>query len=161
MAQVVNKQDLANFFGVSVVSIDRWIAKDVPFIERGSKGVSWKFDLREVAEWYYSGKRSSGSSDPEEMAPVERRAWYEGESKRQELAVKNRELIPREEVTESVATAFATVAQSLLTIPDTLERKYSVPPEVAEQVQTGISDTLANLKNDMAALSPSLGVDDE
>lgn len=47
----VNRQDLANLCNVSLPVVDRWVADGCPFIDRGSKGIPWRFDIARVFEW--------------------------------------------------------------------------------------------------------------
>jgi len=45
------KSELAKAFGVSTTTIDNWIRKGCPCVEKGSNGKPWKFNLAEVARW--------------------------------------------------------------------------------------------------------------
>lgn len=69
-----------------------------------------------------------------------------------EYKIKSGEYLPRDEIRQGSATAFATVAQSLRSIPDTLERKYGIPPEVAEKVGLLIDDAMADLAEQLERL---------
>lgn len=55
------------------------------------------------------------------------------------------EYIERAAVREACATAYAALAQALRSIPDNLERRAGVAPEIAEQVGDVIDETLADL----------------
>lgn len=64
------------------------------------------------------------------------------------------ELVLRAAVQKASATMLATLAQSLRTIPDTLERKYALKPEVTAAITRDIDDALdaaADLFEMMAA----------
>jgi phage terminase Nu1 subunit (DNA packaging protein) len=72
-----------------------------------------------------------------------------------ELAYREKvgELVTRAAVHKAAATSLATLAQALRTIPDTLERKYNLSPEVAEAIGTDIDhalDTVASMFELMA-----------
>ena len=47
----VNRADLASLCSVSLPTVDSWVEKGCPYIERGSKGREWKFDSAVVIEW--------------------------------------------------------------------------------------------------------------
>lgn len=47
----VNRSDLANICGVSLPTIDAWIRKNCPVVERGSRGRQWRFDSAAVIDW--------------------------------------------------------------------------------------------------------------
>lgn len=70
-----------------------------------------------------------------------------------ELAVKRGEYVLRAEVREATATAWAACAQSLRSVPDNIERKLGVSPEVAQEVGYLIDaalDTVAAKFEEMA-----------
>ena len=47
----VNRQNLAILCNVSLPVVDKWIADGCPFVDRGSKGIPWRFDIARVFEW--------------------------------------------------------------------------------------------------------------
>lgn len=62
-----------------------------------------------------------------------------------EFRVKSKQYLPREAVRSAMATAFQSVAQALRSIPDNLERKLGVSPEVAETVSSAIDEAMGDL----------------
>lgn len=70
-----------------------------------------------------------------------------------DAAEKAGELVDRQMVRDATATAFATVAQNLRSIPDALERRLALAPEVVEAVETMIDEILDGLANDMKKLN--------
>src|SRR3954470_22098572 len=49
--RIVNRADLADFLGVSLPTIDGYVRRGCPFIERGSKGREWRFHSKAVVDW--------------------------------------------------------------------------------------------------------------
>lgn len=47
----VNRADLADTFGISLPTVDAWVKKGCPVVERGSKGRQWVFDTAVVHDW--------------------------------------------------------------------------------------------------------------
>ncbi|MFY9293345.1 MAG: terminase small subunit [Methylorubrum rhodinum] len=47
----VNRAELASLCGVSLPTVDSWVEKGCPYIERGSKGREWQFDSAAVIDW--------------------------------------------------------------------------------------------------------------
>jgi len=47
----INRGDLAALCGVSLPTVDSWIENGCPFLERGSRGVEWRFDSAAVIDW--------------------------------------------------------------------------------------------------------------
>lgn len=72
-----------------------------------------------------------------------------------ELAYRERigELVARDAIKQAAATALATLAQGLRSIPDNLERKMNVDPEVAERVGGYIDSALNDLADALEMLT--------
>ena len=141
-----NKMEVAHFFGVSLPTIDNWIMKDCPVIQRGAgRGTPWVFDLLDVALWRYGNQPTSNDIDPDSLSPRERRDWFESELKKIQFQKEQRQLIPAEEVETVVATAFSTIAQHIRSMPDNLERKLGISSELAEAIEIANDDYLEEL----------------
>jgi hypothetical protein len=69
-----------------------------------------------------SGAQEEGVRDPEKMKPFERRAWYQGEMEKLQLAQVRGELVPAIEVEAKFAELLKAIAHFLETLPDLLER---------------------------------------
>ncbi len=149
-----NKAQVAEFFDVSLPTVEAWLRKGMPIMQRGSKGVAWVVDLCAAAQWRFGSQSSGGEIDPDELEPIPRKAWYEGEVKKRELQIKDGELIPVAEVEKAVATAFSAIASDILAIPDHLERRYGVGPDVAAQVGELLADSMDALADRLSTLSP-------
>lgn len=157
-----NKAGLARFFDVSLTTIDSWIRKGCPAVQRGSLAAPWVFDLLAVAEWRFSGKTGgSPDADPEALPPAERKAWYEGEVKRRDLQERDRELIPAVEVEQVIRTAFAAIAQDIRAIPDNLERRVGISPEVAQAVDLALDGAMEALAERLSNLGTVADQDHE
>ena len=152
-----SRAQAAAFFEVALTTVDDWVRRGAPVLKKGRKGVRSEYDLREMAQWLYGGAGGGGepeTQDPDSMTPQDRKAWYESESKRRDLQVKDGELVPRAEVEQVVATAFAAVTQDILAIPDRLERSHGIAPAVAELVEQGLSLALDGLAERLSKLAP-------
>lgn len=149
-----NKNDAAQFFDVSLPTVEAWIRKGMPVVQPGGRGVSWIIDLRAAAEWKYGNASSSQDVDPDTLPPGERKAWYEGETKKRELQVRDRDLIPAIEVETAVATAFAALASGIWSIPDNLERKHGISGDVAELVGNALASEMEAAMERLQKLAP-------
>jgi phage terminase Nu1 subunit (DNA packaging protein) len=47
----LNKAELAADLDVSLPTVDGWLRRGCPVLERGDRGRSYKFDWRDVVEW--------------------------------------------------------------------------------------------------------------
>ncbi len=149
-----NKSQVAEFFDVSLPTVEAWIRKGCPVAERGARGISWVMDLRAVAQWLYQAEQSNTPRDPDSLPPQDRKAWYDAEARKRDLAEKAKELLPRAEVEQAAATAFAAVTQDLLAVSDQLERLHAVPPDIAGKVDAAICAALESLRERVGRLTP-------
>lgn len=157
-----NKNTLCEFFGVNLSTVDAWIRKDIPAIQRGRKGAPWVFDLRAVAEWYFSspaGETEDGETDPERMDPRDRKDWYDGEAKRRAIAKEAAELMTIEDYMEGQSMLLKEIAASLETLPDLLERRCNLKPDaimLVREVLDGHRTEVANrmIGHDSASHDP-------
>ena len=69
-----------------------------------------------------------------------------------ELRIKSGEYVDRAAVREATATALATLAQTLRSLPDNLERKLGLDPKVAEEVGKLIDAALDEVANEFEKL---------
>ena len=115
-----NKAELAEAFGVSVAGVDHWIRKQCPYVQRGSKGVPWIFNVLDVAEWRYGKITDDENDDPEQMGPKERLDWYRGEKERLALKQQRGELIPASQVEAGWTGYVANTKSRLMALPSRL-----------------------------------------
>ncbi len=153
-----SKAACAEFFDVSLPTVEAWIRRGMPVVQRGAKGVAWQIDLLAAAQWRFAGADESGA-DPDSLSPQDRKAWYEGETKRRDLQIKDGELIPAGDVERVIATAFAAISSDIRAIPDNLERQYGISGEVAESVEALLHDAMDAMADRLSQLAP-VGVDE-
>lgn len=66
-----------------------------------------------------------------------------------DFQIKSREFVPRDAVRRATSAAFAACAQTLRSIPDNVERRLGLAPEVAEEVGRLIDESMADLAADL------------
>ena len=145
--RIKNRAEVAEFFGISLPSLDAWIRNGCPFIQKGSRGISWQFDLLEVAKWKYGGQDDVGPNNPEEMTPKERLDWYRGNRERDSHAKERGMLIPFDLMEQLLGSAFADVRAGLLSQHNIIASEY---PEIPADAIRGI---LRRNKDLLTALS--------
>lgn len=84
---------------------------------------------------------TDGGPDPEQMIPTDRRAHYQAELDRVKLEKELCQVIPVDEVTREMSALCKSVANTLDSLPDMLERECSMSAVELERVQRVI-DTL-------------------
>ncbi|MBS0346642.1 MAG: DUF1441 family protein [Proteobacteria bacterium] len=153
-ARETNKAGLAEFFGVSLPTIDAWIRKGCPAVQRGNLSTPWVFDLLAVAEWRFSGSADNdGELDPERLSPADRKAWYEGESRRRDLRERDRELIPAAEVEQAAATAVAAIDESMRHLQSRLVTMIDLPPDAITLVGGLLRSELEALEEQLSSIT--------
>ena len=133
-----NKAETAEWFGVSVATVDAWLRRGCPYIQKGGPGKGWVFDLREVAQWYYGKGAQDTEDDPEKLDPKSRLDWYRGTRERTKHLEESGELIPSAQYEQALASAFKAVAQTLESLPDVLERDAGIDGAGVERCQSVI-----------------------
>lgn len=73
----------------------------------------------------------------------------EADAKNADLKFKvdSKEYLPRTAFREAAATLLAELAQGLRSLPDELERKHSLAPEIVQAVEETINDHLSEIAN--------------
>lgn len=59
--------------------------------------------------------------------------------------IKSGEYLPRDDIRQASSVAFAAIAQTLRTIPDDLERRENISPELALKIESAIDSALTEL----------------
>ena len=126
--RLANKLQVSEIFDVSVKTVDLWVRRGCPFIQRGDLRTPWIFDLLKVAEWKYTRSRRARVDDPEKLKAKDRRDWYEGERVREKVEELKGNLITRDEFNEERARILSAIAECLARLPDRLEVACELPP---------------------------------
>ena len=150
-----SKARVAEVLGVSLTTVDRWIRDGMPVAQRNSKGIPWVLDLAEVLKWRYT-PRTVSVEDPEKLPPGDRKAWYDGEAKRREIAERDAGLIPADEAREAVLLHYRTVVQHLRDLSATLATQAGLTPEQADMARTVIAAAAAEAAETLSVYAPEL-----
>lgn len=104
-----------------------------------------------------AGRKPLGYEKPQETLEFERARARNEKAKADlnelEYKVKSREYVPRAAVQQAAATLLATIAQTLRSLPDTLERKYNLTPEITEKIGETIDQQLDSISKDLEMLT--------
>lgn len=112
----------------------------------------------------HGGKREGAGAKPgverssaEDLAAYNRARTRVEEAKAEDaemnLAIKKRDYVLRTAVQTASATAVAAIVQTLRSLPDNLERKYSLKPEIVEAIAQDIDEALAELGRQFKAMA--------
>lgn len=147
----VNKAEAAEFFGVSLPTINAWISKGAPVLQKGARGIPWVLDVLAIAEWRFTG--GTGTVEEEiPQTPKDRKDWYDSELRRLEYEQKTGVLVAADDMRTTVAEALKPVMLGLETLTDVVERDAGLTPEQATVIQREIDRMRDALYRDLVAM---------
>ena len=139
--QVVDRVGLSIALGVAEPTILARVREGMPFIQRGSRGKPWQFDLAECITWdrERAVRKATGIVKGDETDAELNRRLLTARVKREEIEAAKvaAEVVPVEEVEEAVTTAFVEVRQAMLSIPERVAMRL-----LAAEDETTIKDIL-------------------
>ena len=112
----------------------------------------------------HGGKRPGAGRKPGPVSDANQR-FTEARAKKEAALARLRQaeadtaerlLIPAAEVEETVATAYAAIAQRLLGLPDLLERQHGLDPELVQAIEGTIHQMMSALADDLQTLAADL-----
>lgn len=115
----VTRQALADVFGVSLPTIDAWVRKGCPFVEKGGRGQEWQFNTASVSKWLRDRdveEATGGIPDDIEKLRI-RKQKAETELAELELAQKKGDVALIEEFEKVWAMSMGQLRQNILGVP--------------------------------------------
>jgi phage terminase Nu1 subunit (DNA packaging protein) len=149
--RLVNKPQLATIFNKSLYTIDAWLRRGMPFVERGDKTTEWKFDSGEVGNWREEQAIAVALGNMGDVEIEEaRRRKIAAEAGILEITLKAKqgEFIDRDEVETGLMHAYTMIKQRLRTIPERIVPQLmgeSNEQYVREMLLDEIDDALLEL----------------
>lgn len=68
--------------------------------------------------------------------------------------IQSQNFIPRESVIRATATAYATIAQAMRSLPDMMERRLGIDPALAEELGVAVDELLDDLSKTLDGIMP-------
>lgn len=118
--RAVNRDELAEVFGVSLNTVTSWIRAGCPYEQQGRQGKPWRFNTRDVSEWLRDQARADatqGAPLDEEMLKL-RKLAADAEQAEFDLAVARGKVAPIEEFERARALENATVRANVMNVTD-------------------------------------------
>lgn len=115
----VTRQALADVFGVSLPTIDAWVRKGCPFVEKGGRGQEWQFNTAQVSKWLRDRDVEEATGGiPDDMDELKlRKQKAETELAELELAEKKGEVALIAEFERAQAMVFAAIRANIMNVP--------------------------------------------
>lgn len=149
--KLVNKAELAEIFGVAMPTIDDWVKRGCPAVERGAKGRAWTFNTSDVRQWRDDDIRRNSASDADSSIEELKRRKLAAETvaAELELAISKSEVAPLDQMERGIERAFEEVKASMRNVPSRASRMI-----VGETDETRIRTTLmAEIEQALEVLS--------
>lgn len=156
-----NIAELAEIFDSTRPTIGAWTDAGMPYVQKGSKGVPWIYDVKACIDWWAENKfrrKARGpapGSDPfaeggeghESYEEAERREKIAKADKAElELTKSARLVVPIEEVAMVVAEENTRVRSKLLAIPNAVRMKvksyFGGDREIEERIVGGVEEAI-------------------
>lgn len=115
----VNREELAEIFGVSLNTVTSWIRNGCPYEEKGRQGKPWKFNTRDVAEWNREQAQleATGDGPMDETELKLRKMAAEAALNELELAKQRKLVAPIDEFERARAMENATIRANIMNVP--------------------------------------------
>lgn len=152
----LQKNEVAQFFGVSIPTIDAWLRQGMPAMSEGANGRAWEFRAAHVWAWREAQRAEEETRSEEARAaieamrlrlvdgkagdsiralpPKERRDLYEVELAHRKLMAESNSLIERQVVRELLEDLFSLFRDGVTAHSDRLERDGALKGEQIELV---------------------------
>lgn len=111
----LNRADTADLFGIAKTTLDDWVRRGCPVVQRGSRGKAWQFSSADVSRWREDDIRASALSVEATPAEELRRRKLEAETQLIELDLaKAKELVaPIEQMEKAMDAIFGEIRANL------------------------------------------------
>lgn len=166
--QYFSRNQLSAIFGISVPTITKMVGSTMPAARRNGgmvyhlKDVATLLDIRKINDPDIEDDEEF-ETDPDKMKPADRRMHYQAEDLKQAAAIKSRrndveagQLLEAVEVERVLAQAFKTLALTLDTLPDMLERDGLIETHDVERIIEIVDNSRAQLANDLSKMSETV-----
>lgn len=166
---VLNKRELADFFGVSLPTLDAWVMDGLPALTEGTNGRSWEFQASAAWAWKCSRDESEKVKSTEAQAaiaamrlaliggksgnsiqslpPKERQQLYDVEAAYERLKRERNQSLDRDEVRQVLDDLLRTVRDGVSVLPDKLEREANLDGKAVDKALEACDDLLEELEN--------------
>lgn len=175
MTALLNRQETAEMFGVSLPTLDAWIRAGMPVEKGGSNGKPYEIDPHKVKVWR-EGLRAAeeeqeqdrkrrlaelqaeldlegGTVEGVDALPFDaRQKYYASERERMKVAELRGELMRTDRVRGVLERLFVGLSDQLQSLPDYLERRCDMSPADAEKLAEAIGDYQERMAADIRSL---------
>lgn len=117
--KILGKHEVAEFFGVTEPTVDQWVRRGCPVVERGSKGKAWQINTAQVSDWLRQRdiEQATGNNLSDEQELKRRKLAAETQKAEMEMLKARGELVPLRQLERALANTFAELKTNIRNIP--------------------------------------------
>nr|WP_237668480.1 DUF1441 family protein [Vibrio sp. V37_P2S8PM304] len=115
------------------------------------------YPLADVGPALFAAESSNKSEDdynPNKMVPKDRKDFFQSERERLKYETEIGELIPEGEYRLDLAATLKYLVSAFESLPDNLERRYKMPPEALEYVESWADESRTYLYHGLLEVEP-------
>lgn len=149
--RVVSRAELSEFLAVDLTTVDGWIRRGCPMIERGGRGRAHSFNLAHVVGWLRDTARSSSAEGAAAISLDEarqRKTAAEAELAELELGHARGELVQIDTVAELLEATLSTVRLRLLGVPAKVAARLA-PVRTPAKCRRILEDEFSDVLNEI------------
>jgi len=120
--KLATRREVAETLGVHMDSISKWERQGLPIVTRGGRGRPTMYDLEAVRAWLAARDEAARKVVEGELDPVQEKAardHWQAELAKQTLAIREKNLLPADEVDRAWRAEVAATRAKLLALPTT------------------------------------------
>jgi len=120
--KLATRRELAATLGVHMASITKWEAQGLPLVKRGRRGVPSRYDLEAVRGWLAARDKATQKTVDGPLDPIQEKAardHWQAELAEQTYKIRQRTLLPADEVERAWSAEVTGVRAKLLALPTT------------------------------------------
>lgn len=145
----LNRKELASLLGVSLPTVTDWIERGLPVLQRGARGVPWKFDAAECVSWMrdFDATKAAAGSDIGEKEAQRRILAADAQTKEINLAELQRKVVRIEDVDRIWEGRVVAARETLLPIAKRLapelvgeEDRKEIEARIRDEIERGLTD---------------------
>jgi phage terminase Nu1 subunit (DNA packaging protein) len=141
---VLNKGEVADFFGVSAPTVEAWVGDGMPALKRGTNGSPWEFEASAIWAWKCARDHGAQVKSDEARRTIEamrlaltggslgdtiaalpakeQRELFAVSVERERLMRIRNQTLERDDVRDFLDTVFSLIRDGVSSLPDRLER---------------------------------------
>lgn len=152
--KLATRREVAETLGVHMQTITGWERQGLPIAKRGGKGVPSKYDLEAVRAWIAARDGAARKAVDGPLDPIQEKAardHWQAELAEQTYKIRQKTLLPADEVERAWTTEVAAVRAKLLALPTTFsdrifrEGTLHGLAGVERMIQAAVHDVLRQL----------------